>query len=99
MCRVELLCVAQRPANIVEVSFLQRFVELLAEIIRHAAHLRHHLAERPKHWRQILRTHHDDQDDGDNDELGPADIKHSLGLHNTEKRQGLPSRPGPEPNA
>ena len=43
--RIEFLSVTQRLSHVVEIGLFERFIELLAEIIRHAAHLRHHLAE------------------------------------------------------
>ncbi|VTZ60320.1 hypothetical protein EMEDMD4_150099 [Sinorhizobium medicae] len=68
--------VADRLSNLVEIGFTQSLIELSPEIRRHAAHLGRHPPKRAQHRRKVLRPDDDNQDDCDNNKLGPADIKH-----------------------
>src|SRR5262249_54740425 len=68
----------------VELSFAQRFVELILEVARHALHLGRPAPEAAENARQVLRADDDDRHDRDDQQLRPTDIEH---LRNASGRQ------------
>ena len=84
------LQLADFGAQFIEFGLTRHVVEATAELIRHRARASRPLAGSAHQTRQILRSHHDERDENDDQNLAPGDIEHS--------RSSLP-RPWPRSRA